>query len=425
LPDALVSPDDAALAEEVELDLDARKRVLLLHAQLDGRDHYALLGVARDADKKVIKKAYYDLAGIYHPDRYFRKKLGSFKARMEVIFSRITFAHDILSDAQKRAEYDAYLAEQGRSRSIEELMEDALAEIRRAEEIIAKEAQDDPAPSPVTPVSTPRVSTIPTTPVSTPRVSTVPTTPVSTPRVSSVPPTPVTPALTDAARREALARKLLGGRTTPRPSGPPPAPSQQPPPIPSAAGAMGTLRRRYEERVTAAKATVTKRYIDAAEAAKAAGDLVAAATSLRVAASLAPGDAALADRAREAQKKADGVLAETYSRQAVYEEKNDQWAEAARSWARVCRAHPDDAKAHDRAANAMVKAEGNTHEAGRLAQRACALEPANPRFRITLATIYQAAGMALNARRELETAAQLAPQDDTIQAMLKRVGHTT
>jgi hypothetical protein len=36
--------------------------------------------------------------------------------------------------------------------------------------------------------------------------------------------------------------------------------------------------------------------------------------------------------------------------------------------------------------------------------------------------VYLAAGMVLNAQRELETAAQLAPHDDNIQAMMKRVG---
>ena len=78
--------------------------------------------------------------------------------------------------------------------------------------------------------------------------------------------------------------------------------------------------------------------------------------------------------------------------------------------------------AHERAANALVKAEGDLHEASRMAQRAAALDPKNPQFRATLASVYLAAGLALNARRELETAAQLAPHDGTIQALLKRVG---
>jgi Flp pilus assembly protein TadD len=161
------------------------------------------------------------------------------------------------------------------------------------------------------------------------------------------------------------------------------------------------------------------RYVEAANASLAGKDLVAAASSLRIASSLVPDDATLAARARDVQSQADAILADTYSRQAGYEEKNEQWPEAARSWGRVCRARPDDPGAHERAATALLKADGDRHEAARLAQRACALAPDNARFRVTLARVYQAAGLSLNARRELETAAQLAPHDDTIREMMR------
>ena len=154
----------------------------------------------------------------------------------------------------------------------------------------------------------------------------------------------------------------------------------------------------------------------------AAGDPVAAANAFRVALTLAPNDSDLVRMAEETQVKADAILSETYARQAGYEEKNGQWAEAARSWGRVLKARPKDAGAHEHAATSLVKADGDLHEAARLAQIACALEPAHPAFRVTLANVYLAAGLTLNARRELETAAQLAPHDGTIRAVLERVG---
>ena len=49
------------------------------------------------ADKKAIKDAYYVLAAEYHPDRYFRKRLGTFKSKMEAVFNRLTVAHDTLT----------------------------------------------------------------------------------------------------------------------------------------------------------------------------------------------------------------------------------------------------------------------------------------------------------------------------------------
>src|SRR3979409_794299 len=97
----------------------------------------------------------------------------------------------------------------------------------------------------------------------------------------------------------------------------------------------------------------------------------------------------------EAQVKADAVLSQTYTRQAAYEEKTGQWAGAARSWTRVCKSQPHDPDAHEHAASALVKAGGDLHEAGRLADRACVREPKNARYRVTLANVYPAAGIAL------------------------------
>src|SRR5262249_43042541 len=91
-------------AEEIDLEPAQRQRVLDLHAQLATIDHYALLGVARDADKKAVKRAYFELAGAFHPDRFFRKRLGSFKPKMEAIFGRVTIAHDVLTDKEQRVE---------------------------------------------------------------------------------------------------------------------------------------------------------------------------------------------------------------------------------------------------------------------------------------------------------------------------------
>jgi tetratricopeptide (TPR) repeat protein len=191
---------------------------------------------------------------------------------------------------------------------------------------------------------------------------------------------------------------------------------------PSVAEAMGALRRRYEERVSRAKAAQTRKYVATAEAAIAQGDTVSAANAFRVAQQLSPDDADLARKAREAQDKADAVLGEMYVRQAAYEEKTGQWPEAARSWMRVTKARPGDADAHARAADALVKAGADLHEAGRLALSACKLEPKSAPYRITLANVYLAAGLTLNAKRELETAAQLAPHDDTIRAMVNGLG---
>jgi len=64
------------------------------------RDYYEVLGVSRDADPKAIKDAFRNLAMKYHPDR--NKEAGA-----ESRFKEIAEAYAVLSDAKKRAEYDA------------------------------------------------------------------------------------------------------------------------------------------------------------------------------------------------------------------------------------------------------------------------------------------------------------------------------
>lgn len=66
------------------------------------RDYYEILGVARDADDRVLKKAYHKLALQFHPD----KKPGDKAA--EESFKECSEAYATLSDADKRAHYDRF-----------------------------------------------------------------------------------------------------------------------------------------------------------------------------------------------------------------------------------------------------------------------------------------------------------------------------
>ena len=45
-------------------------------------------GVKRDADKKQIRNAYFEMSKLFHPDAYFGKRVGSYKSKMETVFKR-------------------------------------------------------------------------------------------------------------------------------------------------------------------------------------------------------------------------------------------------------------------------------------------------------------------------------------------------
>ena len=65
------------------------------------KDFYELLGVARDADQKTIKRAFLKLARKLHPDV-------SDDPHAEEKFKEVNEAYSVLSDEQKRANYDRY-----------------------------------------------------------------------------------------------------------------------------------------------------------------------------------------------------------------------------------------------------------------------------------------------------------------------------
>ena len=77
-------------------------------------DYYQVLGVKKDASKEEIKKAYRKLAMKYHPDHAKGDKAAEEK------FKKISEAYAVLSDDEKRKEYDKFGAEGFRQRFSQE-----------------------------------------------------------------------------------------------------------------------------------------------------------------------------------------------------------------------------------------------------------------------------------------------------------------
>ncbi len=120
----------------------AMKAQIRERATARGESYYEVLGVERGATSAQIQAAFFQVAKRFHPDR-----LGpEFEDVRELIgrsFSRITEAHQILSEATRRAEYDQVLASGGGSADEQEQVQSVLRAtmaFQRAEVLLKRNA---------------------------------------------------------------------------------------------------------------------------------------------------------------------------------------------------------------------------------------------------------------------------------------------
>jgi curved DNA-binding protein CbpA len=411
--------DPRELEEDVEIPPERRRVILDAFYRLDTVTHYQLLHVEPAADKRAIKNAYFEVVNVFHPDRYFGKRLGSYKPKLERLFARLTEAHDALTRAAPRAEYDAYLASLNKTRALDQQGAALEAQVQAIQRQIEDEARAAEA-------LLAQASPIPTSPQGRSQ-SPVPE-PGSSPRAApgqsfgSQPRLPSQRPPDAEARKRALARKL-GGRQL---SGPMPAVVPGAPPSSdrseASARAAEELKRRYEQRVRRAREERAERYLVNARQSLASKDPISAANALRVAVSLVPENQEMTARLNQAQNEAEALLSGHYLAQAQYEEREGRMADAARSYARATAGSPE-ARTFERAAYCALMAQGNAdlRLAGEHARRAVAIGPDDVQSRVTLARIYVAAGMKQSGLAEFERAATLAPKDDTIRDWIQRL----
>jgi len=114
------------------------------------RTYYQILGVTETADLMEIKKAFRDLAKLFHPDKNPNKD-------SQVHFIAVTEAYQVLSDSKMRSIYDSRLRNGRASREFQKQKDDAYkewfdryqAEARKKADSYAKNTFEEFAESPV------------------------------------------------------------------------------------------------------------------------------------------------------------------------------------------------------------------------------------------------------------------------------------
>jgi curved DNA-binding protein CbpA len=399
------APPEATLVEDVEIDEELQKHIIETFHRADKLTHYELLGVATDANRAEIRKAYFALSKTFHPDAYFGKRLGSFKSQMEVIFRRVTDAYEAVGRPKKREAYDRYLKQSIAVSATE-------AQINRVEE----RAQAMSKALTKAPVAQRQAKPVAATSAGQWRPTAAP---------SKAPPSvvPGTPEYDRMQRKRELLERRLRGRAQepPRKSG-----SVRSMPTPTARvgekTALRDLTRSLKQTaVLTGGVDRADRHIENARVAEAQGDLAAAATALRMAIALDSNRRDLKDHYQRVNSHLRVQLIDIHREQAKYEEDNNMWAAASISWAKVADAAPDDPMAPRRAAKALLAAGGDLRKARDFAIRSLELAADSLDTRLLLARIYIGAGMEASAAKELDEAAKLDPGHEMVKNLRKQL----
>ncbi len=102
------------MQEDVDLTVDQRKDIIFTHQNMEGKTFFQVLGVPYDAGAARVKKAFLSKSKKYHPDRFFRRRLGSFERMINEIYSSLSRAQFTLLDPVKKREYLKKLEKEGK-----------------------------------------------------------------------------------------------------------------------------------------------------------------------------------------------------------------------------------------------------------------------------------------------------------------------
>jgi len=304
----------------LDLSVEMQQRVIDFEACLD-RPYHEILGVALDADAKAIKSAYFGLSKQFHPDRYFRRNLGPYAARVERIFKKVLEAYELLSDPATRVEVQRGLG-------------------------------------------------------------------------AEAPPAPASPAAPAAKAASA-------------------APAGAPPPDPAAArrlrarlSSLGRHHRAQQERRLKAKG-----FFESGMAAFKKERWLEAAGSVRLAIAFDPDNESYRSAFSDVQRKAHEERARALLKEADGAFELSDYKDALRLYEEALHYRAFDAELSHKTGRLAWKLGADLRKAKEYAMAACELAPDNALYHRTLGQIYKAAGLAANAKRELQTALRLDPKD--------------
>jgi DNA-binding response OmpR family regulator len=105
------------------------KRLQKLQVELESKNYFERLGVSRSAKENDIKKAYFDLAKVLHPDKLNESTPEQIRDLSEKVFAKIQIAYDTLKKEDRK---EKYLEELNAGQSEKLMQGDQLFDVGKA-----------------------------------------------------------------------------------------------------------------------------------------------------------------------------------------------------------------------------------------------------------------------------------------------------
>lgn len=423
------------------LDEATKQEVMGMRLHVEQSNFYQMLGVSPDADRAVLRKAYFDLSRKFHTDAYYGKNLGRYRETMEFIFAKVTEAYNTLSRKQSRAKYDNYIIDQIRAWEMERSLAaesggegretpntgsghesgPSLELFRYAANPAAK------APKPLGPPSDRREASDAALAVEGPR----PMSPPQQQRGRAPERSTPRPRAPEASSRlgpaseriqkyrqqrgRSALQALLGRKPGQGPSAHPPVRKN----IDVKATYGVEINLEAPSMMQTVEQSLAYRYARAGLEALAIDDLSAAVNAFEVSLELDSKNEQVADALEKVRDRAQGTLASSYLRQAEYEEEMGKHLQAAQSYLKALQHKSDDASVMFRTARNLLRGDGDLKKARGLARRAVGSNPKDVAYRLTLGEIYLKMGMRSEAGAELRDAHKLEPKNERVTRLLQ------
>jgi tetratricopeptide (TPR) repeat protein len=113
------------------------------HEKIGSMNFYQIFRVNKQASDEDIKKAYFQLARKFHPDRFDRSLPAADRAKIEDVFDKITKAYHTLTDRELRKSYDVKMPVAGADDKGKDTLKQADTKFRQAKTLYSQARYED------------------------------------------------------------------------------------------------------------------------------------------------------------------------------------------------------------------------------------------------------------------------------------------